>query len=269
MTTILCIFIFLIGISIGSFLSVIIYRIHNEEKGIVMGRSMCGHCKKTLKPRDLIPLLSYVLAKGKCRYCHKKISPHYLFLEIATGILFLLIYFKFPFFTETLSLYGFTIAWDLLLQCVLYWIYSVFFVGIFFYDLQFMEIPDVFLFPLIGLTLLGSLLFGTGIVDLAISLGIALVFFGGQIIVSKGKWLGEGDVYLAVSMAFLFGWKLFLLAIVLTYIIGSFLSIFLIIFKKVSRQMKIPFGPFMVIGSFVTIFAGEEILNWYLQMLSF
>jgi len=268
-TIIISIFVFILGVSIGSFLSVVIFRIRKNQKGILFGRSMCQHCKKTLKARDLIPIISYLSARGKCRYCRKKITPHYLFLEIATGLIFVLMYLKFPFVLEKGSHFAFEIQWKLALECLFYFIYSAFFIGIFFYDLQFMEIPDVFLFPLIALTLLGSLIFQTDIVSLVIALGIVVVFFGGQILLSKGKWLGEGDIYFGISMGFLFGWKLFLVAIVLTYIIGSFLSLFLLFFKKAGRKTKIPFAPFMVLGSFATIFVGQEILTWYLKMLSF
>ena len=108
-----------------------------------------------------------------------------------------------------------------------------------------------------------------GFINILIALGIAVIFFGGQILLSKGKWLGEGDLYFAISMGFLLGWKLFIIAIVLTYIIGAFLSIILLTFKKAGAKTKIPFAPFMVIGTFTTIFIGPEILDWYLKMLSF
>ncbi len=229
---------------------------------------MCPHCRKTLHARDLIPVLSFLMTKGKCRFCKKKISLHYLLLEVTTGILFILVYRTFPFMLATESWSIISIDGSLLLSCISQWITSVFLVGIFFYDLQYMEIPDAFLFPLIVITLLSSLLGGKSIMDLAIALGIAVIFFGGQHFISGGKWLGEGDVYLAVSMAFLFGWKLFLVAIIVTYLIGSFLGISLILFKKLKKNTKIPFGPFMVLGTLTTFYLGEEILQWYLTLLS-
>ena len=99
--------------------------------------------------------------------------------------------------------------------------------------------------------------------NLMIAVALALLFFGGQRLLSKGAWLGEGDVYVAVGMAFLFGWKLLIVATVLTYLLGAIISILLLILKKVDRKSKIPFAPFMVFGSFATLLYGEEILTWY------
>jgi leader peptidase (prepilin peptidase)/N-methyltransferase len=262
------IFIFIIGISVGSFLSVVIYRIREGKKGIFLGRSLCLHCKKILSVRDLIPLFSYLFLKGKCRYCLKKITPHYLFLELTAGLVFLFIFLKFPFIVENGTFSNFVLDFQMLAKFLFYLLCSTLFIGIFFYDLQYMEIPDIFLFSLLFITLIGGLVFNGNIIDLLIALGISLVFFGGQILLSKGKWLGEGDLYLGLSMAFLLGWKLLLIAIILTYLLGAFVSVFLIIGKHLKGKSKVPFAPFMVMGSFATLFIGEQLLQWYLTFLN-
>lgn len=266
MNLIISIFSFILGTSIGSFLSVAIHRIHNNQPGIFLGRSTCGHCKKQLEWTDLIPILSYVMLKGKCRYCDEKLSIHYLFLELSLGLIFLSIVLNFPFINEVTN----EVNWQNILHTFFFSIYSTFFIGIFFYDLKYMQIPSIFLFPFIAVTLIGSLFFGEPeISNMIIAFIISLVFFGGQILISKGKWLGGGDLYLAISMAFIFGWKLFLISIVLTYIIGSIISIILMIAAKTDIKSKIAFAPFMILASLITIFYGENILKWYLSLLNF
>ena len=262
-------FIFLLGISIGSFISVIVDRIKKGEKGIFMGRSMCPKCRKKLGAAELIPIISYVLLRGKCRHCGKPISMHYPALELFSGLTFVTIFMNFPFINDIAG-GGYTIYYPSLLKFGIYIVYAVFFIAIFFYDLLNSEIPDVFLFPLIGLTLIGSLILGTpGIFSMAIALIIALIIFGGQYLLSGGTWLGEGDVYFAVAMAFAFGWQLLLIAIFLTYIIGGIAALVLLTTKKVSKKSHIPFAPFLVLGTLLTIFFGERILNWYLTSVTF
>lgn len=265
--TLIIIFCFLLGASVGSFLSVVIYRIKNSKKGIILGHSYCPNCKTKLNALDLIPVFGYILLGGKCRYCHKPIAPSYFFLEIITGLVFTAFYLKFPFL---LSLEAGTTYPDLylLFQFGLYAIYGMFFVGIFFYDLQTKQIPDIFLFPLLGISILGSLILHSDqIPSILAALFIAWIFYGGQIVISKEKWLGEGDLYLGFSLAIIFGWKLFIVSTVLSYIIGTLISVPLLLSKKAGMKTAIPFAPFMITAAFVTIFFGEEIMKLYLSTL--
>ena len=111
---------FILGAAIGSFTSVIIYRLHKKEKGIFGGKSSCAECKTALKPLDLVPILSYLVLRGKCRYCNKEISYMYPALELVTGALFALLFYKFQFvdsnlvFSEAIlgmyALYAFTLS---------------------------------------------------------------------------------------------------------------------------------------------------------------
>ncbi len=263
MTIIILVLLIILGTSLGSFLSVIIHRVEKQQKGIIIGRSRCPHCRKTLAPADLVPILNYLYLRGKCRYCKKPISPMYFFLEITSALVFVLLYVKFPFVME-FGAETYSINTATLLQYVFYALNSVFLIGIFFHDLQYTRIPDIFVFPFIALSLIGSLVMhNIDFPNLMIAVALALLFFGGQRLLSKGAWLGEGDVYVAVGMAFLFGWKLLIVATVLTYLLGAIISILLLILKKVDRKSKIPFAPFMVFGSFATLLYGEEILTWY------
>lgn len=268
MTIILIVLTLILGASVGSFISVVIHRINKNQKGIFFGRSKCPSCKKQLISLDLIPILSYAILKGKCRYCKQPISRNYLYLEIFTALLFVSIFLKFNFIINNVEgLYS--INTSLLIQFILHLVYSIFLIAIFFYDLEFMVIPDLFLFPFIGISLISSLVMGNpNLINLLLAGIIMLIFFGGQILVSKGKWLGEGDLYLALSIGFILGWKLTLIFIVITYLIGAITSIVLLVNKQVKSKSQIAFAPFMVLATLVTFFFGDQILAWYLQTLS-
>lgn len=268
MTAFLIILIFILGASLGSFLSVVIDRIKHRRKGILFGRSACPHCKNKLGTLDLIPILSFITLKGQCRYCGKPISPHYLSLEVITGIVFTTLFFRYPFLSQNELFLNFDTG--LMLNFVIACVTSVFLIAIFFYDLLHSEIPDIFLFPLIGIAFVGSLILGTpDLVSMLIAAAIALVFYGGQHLASKGKWLGEGDIYLSIGTAFILGWQQFLASIVITYIIGGCVATYLLLNKKVTGKTQIPFAPFIILGTLVTIFFGEELLQWYLGTLTF
>lgn len=259
----------LIGASIGSFLSVVIYRIKAGEKGIIFGQSYCPMCKKNLSITDMIPIASFIILRGKCRKCKKNISPYYFFLEVVTGLVFLTTYLKFPF---VLWLQNGTPIPDifLLTKFIFYSIYGVFLIAIFFYDLQTKEIPEIFLFPFIILAIIGTIVTKEPIlISAIIAVIISFIFFGGQIFLSKGKWLGEGDLYIGIAVAIILGWEKFILFIVLTYLIGSVISVPLLITKKTKLKSEIPFAPFMILSSFICIFLGENIVNWYLNGIIF
>jgi len=269
MTVIISIFLVILGASVGSFLSVVIYRLEHKQKGAILGRSRCPHCKKTLGTYDLIPILNYILLRGKCRYCGEPISLNYFFLELSTALVFLLMFFRFPFIIEPGTNALYTVDWTAFLQFLFYTIDGTLLIAVFFYDLQYVKIPDVFMFPLIFLCLLGSLILNSAdFPSLLIALLIALVFFGSQFWLSKGEWLGEGDLYLGIAMAFLFGWKLFLVSVSLTYILGAVISAILLAARKLKAKSKIPFAPFMVFGAFATILYGQEILQWYIKIVT-
>lgn len=268
MSAIIMIFLAVLGASIGSFLSVVLYRLKHEEKGTLTGRSRCPHCKKNLGHFDLIPVLNYILLGGHCRYCNEPISLHYFFLEITTALIFLLMYLRFPFITDGPTLANYSADLMTLVQYFFSTVTGTLLIGIFFFDLQYMEIPDLLIYPLIVVGLLSSLI--TQSVDfpsILIAIAAAIVFFGGQHWFSKGKWLGEGDVYVAVAMAVMFGWKLFIIAVSLSYIIGAVLCIILLATKATKAKAKIPFAPFLVFGTFATILYGNEILSWYTTLL--
>ena len=268
MSSIILILLAILGSSIGSFLSVVLYRLKHQQKGTIMGRSRCPHCKKDLSHFDLIPVLNYILLGGHCRYCNKPISLYYFFLEITTALIFLLMYLRFPFIIDGTTISDYSVNWMLALQYVLSAISGTMLIGIFFFDLQYMEIPDLLVYPLIVVGLLTNIITqAVNFPDILIGIAIALVFFGGQHWLSKGKWLGEGDVYVAVAMAVMFGWKLLIVAVSLSYIIGAILCIILLASKATKAKSRIPFAPFLVFGTFATMLYGNEIISWYLNFI--
>jgi leader peptidase (prepilin peptidase)/N-methyltransferase len=207
------------------------------------------------------------MLKGSCRYCNKKYSSQYFYLELFTAVVITGLFFLNPFVTETINgeiMVSSVVALTFTLKSIV----SLILIGIFFYDLKHLEIPDVFLFPFIGVSLITSLVLGQpDFISIVIAAIIALVFFGGQIFLSKGEWLGEGDLYIGLGMAALFGWQLFLVALVISYLIGGTSAAFFLSMKKVNAKTKVPFAPFLVLGTFITLFSGTDILNWYIHFL--
>ncbi len=253
------IFIFVLGASIGSFLSVVVHRIAKNEKGIFIGTSHCPECHKKLLFRDMIPIISFMIRKGKCRFCKRKISSLYPSLELFTALTFTAHYI---YYTGNGILNN--AAWQGVAFFIFHLIYATLFIGIFFYDLLHKQIPDLFLFPLIGIGIMGSFISGTpdGI-NMIIAIIIAMLFFWGQRVISKGKWLGEGDVYLAIGMAVILGWQQLLIAIFISYSLGAAISVFLLTTKKVTPKTQIALAPFLSLGYFLTLFFAADILKWY------
>ncbi len=266
--------VFILGASLGSFLSVVIYRIHSKKKGIILSRSICPHCKKELKWRHLIPVFSWMLLRGKCAYCSKKISSHYTMLEITMGLAFLAVFLNWNFLQVAPSLanpefLNYSIDWHVFEKFVFYAIETFLLIGIFFYDLLYRQIPDRFSLPAIGVAIAGGLVFGEpSSIDMLIGGGGIFAFFLLQYLLSKGKWIGGGDLRLGALMGILLGWEKGILALVLSYLIGSVFSLALLVQKKATGKTKIAFGPFLVLGIAITIFYGDIILDYYLSILN-
>lgn len=287
------IFIFLFGISIGSFLNVLICRLEESENpnyrsstSIVGGRSYCPHCRHQIRWYDNIPLFSFFILAGKCRDCRGKISWQYPLIELAMGLLFLIIFnflrqpadsiinfqtvcFGFDFFQ--VSCFKFHVS-----LLYLFIVFSGLF-AILVYDFKHYIIPNKILYPLIVLAL------GFGVFNLfqvsmptgrqasfspqsfVFSLLIPL-FFLSLIIISRGKWMGMGDVKLSFFMALFLSWPNIIVAIFLAFWLGTLVSLPLLIFGKKGLKSQIPFGPFLITGTFIAFFWGERIIVWYLQI---
>ena len=234
---------------------------------------MCPYCKKPLKWKHMVPIFSYLVLGGKCAYCRKRISSHYVLLEILTAALFVIVFLNFNFITTVgssvdPSVFSYSIDFNVFELFIFYLIEAGLMMGIFFYDLLYKEIPDVLSLPAIAVGFLGALLFGTPeLQSLGIAVLIIVVFFGGQILLSKGHWLGGGDLRLGVLLAVLLGAKLLILALVLSYVLGSIVSLVLLACKKATRKTAIPFGPFLITGGLISLFIVEKIVTMYLNNL--
>jgi leader peptidase (prepilin peptidase)/N-methyltransferase len=200
--------VFLLGLAVGSFLNCVIYRLETGQS-FLRGRSSCPHCRHMLSWQDLIPLLSFFILKGKCRYCQKPISFQYPLVELATGFVFLLIFHLQP-----------TFALSQFITTLYLFIISPFLIIIFVYDLKHYIIPDKVVYPAIVITFLYDILYSLFIIynskfliQLLFSAFGAAAFFLLFILISRGAWMGGGDVKLAFLMGLVLGWPNILVAL--------------------------------------------------------
>ncbi len=262
------ILVFYAGSCIGSFLSVLIHRIRSNKPGIIFGRSGCPSCSKPLMALDLIPIISYLTLQGRCRYCKKAISPHYFFIEIVTGITFAALYLNFPFIIFSSQAPFSEMSTILMQEYIKYGLLSVTLLAIFFYDLLYKEIPDIFSYTGIAIAVIGNIFTGTPtLYEFAVGGAAGAVFFLTQLVISRGTWIGSGDVILGMLMGITLGWKHLIIALFISYLIGTIISIWLLAAKKATRKTQIPFAPFLVTGTILTILFGDTILSWYLSSM--
>lgn len=240
------------GAIIGSFLSVVISRLHKGEKGIIAGRSHCQHCKTPLKAKNLIPIFSWLAQKGRCSACHKPISVTYPLLEISTALVFAL----------TINHFGLEIT--TLLYLALFTLY----IAIFFYDLLYMEIPDRFSLTAIVIAILISLTIKTPAISDALWGGaIGLGFFLAQFLISQGRWIGGGDLRLGALIGLSLGIKGTLVALFSAYMLGAIYASFLLISGKAAKNHQLPFGPFLIAGFAISLIWSQEIIDWYWNIM--
>lgn len=252
---------FIIGISIGSFLNVLIDRVPREES-VVAGRSHCDSCKKTLQWFDLVPLFSFLWLRGKCRYCKTSIGTRTVIVECITGI----------FFVATFSTLvpGIAALNGVLFIELLYFLFIIScLIVIFFCDLKYEIIPDVVVYPgiIISLAYLlflhPPLLFPSMLTALCIFLFFLVLF-----LVTKGKGMGFGDVKLVFLIGLLLGFPLAIVSIYISFLTGAIISLILILWrKKKFRGNTIPFGPFLVFGVLISFYAKDLLLVILHQVL--
>ncbi|MBI4973007.1 prepilin peptidase [Candidatus Roizmanbacteria bacterium] len=245
------IFLFILGTAIGSFLNVLIDRLPREES--INGRSHCEYCKKTLSPLDLVPVLSFLFLKGKCRYCGKKLSLQYPGIEILTGVLFILIYnLKFEIFNSN---FKFLISNYAIVSCL---------IVIFFIDLKNQIIPDEMQIALFITVLLSKIVVGVTVTALGYALVAGLIVLLPILflyLITRGRGMGFGDVKLAFNMGFFLGIKGGFVAIYLGFILGAIFGIVLLLMKKKKMKSKIAFGPFLVAGMVIVLFFEKPIFS--------
>ena len=254
------IFVFIFGASIGSFLNSIIYRLPRRKK-IFFDRSICPICQHRLSFLDLIPIFSFLFSGGRCRYCRAKISWQYPIVELTTGFLFLFGYLNLSnqFLTVTpqfpISNFQFPI---LLLRN---WFFISVMVFVFIYDLKYMLIEDIVVIPAIIIIFFLNLLAGISLPSIFLGAIITLGFFLTQYILTKKRGIGEGDLRLGVLIGIMFAWPNVLISLFTSYFIGGIIALALLIIGRKKLTSKIPLGPFLAIGSLLTLFFGKEIIK--------
>lgn len=240
------IMLFIIGIVFGSFFNVVGLRIPNKES-FIKGRSYCPHCKTSLRAIDLIPIVSFLMQRGTCRYCNERISMLYPTIELFTGLLFLYSYIQFGWQPELVT--------ALLLMSML--------MILFVTDLTYMLIPNkvlLFFLPFFIIMRIVSPL--TPWYDSLIGAIVGFGLLALIIIVSKGG-MGAGDMKFFGVLGFILGWQLVLLTFFLSALFGAIIGLFLMAIRRVKKGQPIPFGPYIVAATIVSYFFGEQLLTIY------
>jgi prepilin signal peptidase PulO-like enzyme (type II secretory pathway) len=266
----------LLGLCFGSFINALVWRLHEQslpkkkrvasdaDLSISKGRSMCPHCQHTLGALDLLPLVSWLSLRGKCRYCKHPISWQYPIVEATLAILLVVSYILWPQALQGLELFRFGV-WLLALIGLL---------ALIVYDLRWMLLPNKIVFPLIALGLLqtavftiyntdaGYLLHATAAVGIAG--GIYYVLFQ----ISKGTWIGGGDVKLGFALGLLVETpaKAFLV-LFLASLIGLLIALPGLLHKRLSTTSKVPFGPSLIVATVVVVLIGQQVVDWYSSAL--
>jgi leader peptidase (prepilin peptidase)/N-methyltransferase len=254
------IIVFLYGICIGSFLNVSIFRIP-LGKSIISPGSSCMSCHNPVKFYDNIPILSYIILRGKCRQCQTPFSLRYPLTELITGVSALFVYYRF----------------GLSLEALIYFTFISALIVITFIDIDHQIIPDVISLPGIPICVLLAVLRGdTTLWNSLIASMIGILAGGGSLYLvaftykmfTGKEGMGGGDIKLLAMIGALVGWKGVLFTIFAGSGIGTFLGIASMIYSKtMNMKLAIPFGPFLSLGAIIYIFFGSSIINWYFSKL--
>jgi leader peptidase (prepilin peptidase) / N-methyltransferase len=257
-------FVFVLGASVGSFLNVVVYRLP-AELSLLYPPSRCPHCLNRLKPYDNVPVFGWLWLRGRCRFCKNPISVRYPIVEAVTSLLFLLVFWQFGYSLQTLGYWAF-LSWLLALSLI---------------DFDTMTLPN----PLtqsglvLGLVFQGVIGFlpnantaslvnqlMAGIVGAVLGIWLfdAIILLGSMVFGQTA--MGGGDAKLAAMMGAWLGWKYLLLAGFLACALGAFVGGSAIALGLLNRRQPMPFGPFLALGSALTIFLGEVILSTYLKL---
>jgi leader peptidase (prepilin peptidase)/N-methyltransferase len=261
METLIIVYFGVFGLIVGSFLNVVIYRLP-IGLSLVKPDSHCPVCKNFIKWYDNIPLLSYIILKGKCRNCGCKISPSYFLVELFCSVVFVYIYLTYGLFPMTaINIFFFS--------CL---------ITIFFIDLEHKIIPDSFIIIILFLGIMAlfidsfyeisTLTWYDRLIGFGVSGGSFLLIsvLGKRIL--KRDALGDGDTKLVAVCGFLIGWQLILFGIFLGALIACLVELPQIILKKKGRENEIPFGPYLSMGIFIAMLFGSQLLTWYFSLFS-
>jgi len=237
---------------------VAIFRTH-EGESVVTGRSKCRACEVPIGVQDLVPVLSYLRLRGRCRSCKAVISWQYPAVEIVTGLLFVVAYLL-P--TQPLN--------DSITQSLVFLRNTVFLsylVLIFVYDLRHMLIIDRFTIPAMIFAIIINLWLGTIPAWSVLVGGLVLAgFFWIQFVISKGTWVGGGDIRMGALMGFMLGLEHGLVALFIAYVLGAIVGVAMMASGKATRKTPVPFGSFLAVATVIVLFVGQPLIDWYLGL---
>ncbi len=257
--------IFVLGLCIGSFINAFEYRIENKMG--IKGRSLCPHCKHQLSWQDLVPVISYTLLRGKCRYCAKEISPQYPIVELLTGLTFLGVFLKLGLPTDPKSV--------LSLLIILFICFVAVLVGLHDYKTTYILSSWVYI-GIIAAVILAAINYPGDIAwQPVLNYALPYVFsalvpgllFYSLYFFSKGKWMGEGEYELAALMGLTLGLPLVIPAYYFAFIVGSVVGLALVyISKRKQMNSEIPFGPYLMAGLIFSLIFGQQIVDLYAKL---
>ncbi len=241
----------LLGVVIGSFLNVCIDRLP-QKRSIVSPPSHCPHCKHRLSIIELIPIISYISLRGRCRSCGEKIPARVLLVEIGTGVMFFLIWLRFG------------QSWDTAIASIVGSLLLV--IGLI--DLEHQKIPNILIYPAIGIGLLLIPLLHLASPWMYLAgglLGFGVLFL--IAVISPGS-MGMGDVKLMLFLGILIGYPEIIITIFMAFVSGGLIAGILLALKKIDRKDSVAFGPYLALAGIITILYGNQILSWWLRRMS-
>jgi prepilin signal peptidase PulO-like enzyme (type II secretory pathway) len=240
------------GLIIGSFLNCLLWRLH-ENEGIT-GRSYCPRCRQMIAWFDNIPLLSFIILRGRCRHCRKSISWQYPLVELATAVLFTLAFWS--------NLSGAQSPWLLVRD----WLLIAALVSVFVYDFRWQMVPMLIVWPVGVAMFVCNLFLGVSWYYLLLAAACGAGFFLIQYLATRRRGVGEGDIWLGALLGLAFpSASQLLMILVVSYGIGAIVSLILLWSKKKKWRERIALGPFLSLGAIITLIWGESLLTWYLS----
>jgi len=247
-----------LGLAIGSFLNVVIGRLRSGETGW-RRRSRCPDCHAVLRPSELVPVVSFLALRGRCRSCGKSISWQYPMVELSTMLLFLTAFWLRGGDAAALGGGLFMVIRD--------WIFIAGLTIVFVVDLRDMVVFDSVTLPLIVIAFLLNLAAGADPVNLFLAALAGAGFFLFQYVISRGRWIGGGDIRIGGMMGMMLGFPGVLLALFASYVIGALAALGLLAAGKARWSGQMAFGTFLSVGTLLALFFGQPIMAWYASLL--
>lgn len=250
---------FVFGLLWGSFLNVVILRLKAGQA--ITGRSQCPHCKRQLKWYENVPVVSFVVLGGKCRTCRQLISWQYPLVELVCGILWLVGALYWP----TLASSGTLQLWP----AVVFGLFASILLTLFVFDARWYILPDeITVSGIVLALLLNGFVLGVGWWPMVVASALGTAWFGWQYAVSRGKWVGSGDIRLGALMGAMLGsWQSLLVALVLAYCLGSAAAVYLLVRKQKGWGSQFPFGTVLTISTCGSLLWGSAIWHWYMGLV--